>query len=81
MKLNRLQVAKYRNCAPMTNVTNISLGQTYFVPSYAIPPQKGNMQAQTDVTRPNKRSAASDKETRDHKKPKISVTSGVDLAE
>jgi len=79
VKLNHLQVAKYRNCAPTTNITNISLGQTY--PSCAIPPQKGNMQAQTDVTRPNKRSAASDKETRDHKKPKISVTSGVDLAE
>jgi len=79
VKLNHLQVAKYRNCAQTTNITNISLGQTYFVPSCAIPPQ--NMQAQTDVTRPNKRSAASDKETRDHKKPKISVTSGVDLAE
>ena len=39
------------------------------------------MQAQTDVTRPHKRSATSDKETCDYKKPKISVTSGVDLAE
>jgi len=39
------------------------------------------VQNQTDVIHPNKRSAAYDKETRNHKKPKISVTSGVDLAE
>lgn len=79
-------VAKYRNCALTTNAvdTPVSTRPTHFLPSDGIQTQEGDMQeVQNQITamRSNKRSAFPDQDFRNHKKPKISVTSGVDLAE
>ncbi|KAL9715346.1 hypothetical protein Ac2012v2_002010 [Leucoagaricus gongylophorus] len=79
-------VAKYRNCALTTNAvdTPVSTRPTHLLPSDGIQTQEGDMQeVQNQITamRSNKRSAFPDQDFRNHKKPKISVTSGVDLAE